>query len=101
MAKFTLRLPDDLQESIQARADREHRSLHAQIIHLLSEAAQRGDAPSRYSSPSAGPAWGGRTPETIEVQHAPMPDAIRERTRREAHQRVIVVETAPKDALKQ
>ncbi len=47
MAKFTLRLPDDLQERIQTRADREHRSLHAQIIHLLSEAVPPIGAPER------------------------------------------------------
>lgn len=47
MAKFTLRLPDDLQENIQARADREERSLHAQIIYTLREAVQRTGAPAR------------------------------------------------------
>ncbi len=47
MAKFTLRLPDDLQEIIQTRADHEERSLHAQIIYTLREAVQRTGAPAR------------------------------------------------------
>lgn len=30
--KFTLRLPDDLYDAVKAVADREERSLHAQVV---------------------------------------------------------------------
>lgn len=33
--KFTLRVPDDLYEAVKAVADKEERSLHAQVIWCL------------------------------------------------------------------
>ncbi len=35
---FALRLPHDLHDLLKAAAEREHRSLHGQIIHMLREA---------------------------------------------------------------
>jgi len=95
MAKFTLRLPDDLQENIQTHADREHRSLHAQIIHLLSEAVQPTDTPSRYAATSAERFR--RSPEVITINQEEMSDVMRERARQREQERTIVVERVSKD----
>lgn len=95
MAKFTLRLPDDLQESIQTRADREHRSLHAQIIHLLSEAVPPTDTPSRYAATSA--ARFRRSPEVVTIEQGEISDAMRERAQQRERERTIVVEHVSKD----
>ncbi|MFE4665413.1 Arc family DNA-binding protein [Streptomyces sp. NPDC056716] len=35
MKQITLRLPDDEHARLKALAEREHRSLHAQILHML------------------------------------------------------------------
>jgi len=37
MIRFTLRLPEELHEALKRLAEREHRSLHAQIVHILTE----------------------------------------------------------------
>ena len=37
MKRITLRLPDDLHETLQSLAATENRSLNAQIIHLLQQ----------------------------------------------------------------
>jgi hypothetical protein len=37
MVRFTLRLPEELYEALKRLAEREHRSLHAQIVHILME----------------------------------------------------------------
>jgi plasmid stability protein len=44
MKQLTLRLPDDLHATLKALAASEHRSLHAEILHILSRHA--GDADS-------------------------------------------------------
>ena len=41
MKKFTLRIPDDLHESIRTSAEREQRSMHGQIIWLLRKALEQ------------------------------------------------------------
>lgn len=44
MIRYTLRIPDALYECIKASAKRERRSIHAQILWLLSQALDyRGD----------------------------------------------------------
>ena len=35
MKQLTLRLPDELHQNLKELAEREHRSLHAQIIHII------------------------------------------------------------------
>jgi predicted transcriptional regulator len=35
MMKLTLRLPEDLHRELKELAGKEHRSLHAQILHIL------------------------------------------------------------------
>lgn len=35
MLKLTLRLPEDLHRELKELAEKEHRSLHAQILHIL------------------------------------------------------------------
>jgi predicted transcriptional regulator len=35
MVKLTLRLSEDLHRALKELAEREHRSLHAQILHIL------------------------------------------------------------------
>jgi predicted HicB family RNase H-like nuclease len=35
MIRFSLRVPDELHAWLVERADREHRSLNAEIVHLL------------------------------------------------------------------
>ncbi|WP_199041474.1 FitA-like ribbon-helix-helix domain-containing protein [Glycomyces salinus] len=35
MATFTIRIPDDLHARLKARARTEHRSVNAEIVHLL------------------------------------------------------------------
>jgi hypothetical protein len=39
--KFTLRVPIELYEILKAWAQKEHRSLHSQIIHILVLAVER------------------------------------------------------------
>jgi hypothetical protein len=41
--KFTLRVPIDLYEKLKALAAKEHRSLHAQVIHMLYLAVELWD----------------------------------------------------------
>jgi predicted HicB family RNase H-like nuclease len=45
MIRFSLRVPDDLHAWLVEQAEREHRSLNAEIVHLLEvvRAEQRGD----------------------------------------------------------
>ena len=38
MKQLTLRLPDDLHARLKRLAEQEHRSLHAQILHLVHQA---------------------------------------------------------------
>jgi len=35
MKQITLRLPDELHAKLKDLAEREHRSLHAQVLHIL------------------------------------------------------------------
>jgi hypothetical protein len=41
MKRFTLRLPDNLHEALRFSAEREHRSLHKQILMILERYAQQ------------------------------------------------------------
>jgi len=47
LVRFTLRLPPELADALKAVAERESRSLHAQIIHILrrfiEESERQGD----------------------------------------------------------
>lgn len=38
LVSILLRLPPDMRERLRAWAEREHRSLNAQIVHILSDA---------------------------------------------------------------
>lgn len=38
---YPLRLPPDLRRALQREADQQHRSLHAHIIHVLTEAVAK------------------------------------------------------------
>ncbi|MBZ9642526.1 Arc family DNA-binding protein [Streptomyces sp. PSKA30] len=40
MKQITLRLPDELHTWLKALAEREHRSLHAQVLHMLQGAKE-------------------------------------------------------------
>jgi len=42
MIRFSLRLPDELHEAIKKLAEKEHRSIHAQIIHILTQYVLNG-----------------------------------------------------------
>lgn len=44
MKQVSLRLPDDLHAAIKASAEREHRSLHGQIVHILGEEMRETNA---------------------------------------------------------
>jgi hypothetical protein len=35
MVRFSLRLPDEVYKALKDLAEREHRSIHAQILHIL------------------------------------------------------------------
>jgi len=37
MIRFTLRLSEELHDALKKIADKEHRSIHAQIIHVLTQ----------------------------------------------------------------
>ena len=37
MKRLTLRLPDDLHAKVKKLAEKEHRSLHAQILYILEQ----------------------------------------------------------------
>ncbi len=50
MPKFTLRLPDDVYEDVKTMAEREERSLHAQVVYLLRAATRRSAIPSDYGT---------------------------------------------------
>ncbi len=50
--RYLLRLPRDLHEAVQAIAEREHRSLNAQIVYIL----ERFVAEDRGEEPDAGKA---------------------------------------------
>ncbi len=52
MFRLLLRLPKELHEAIQAVAEREHRSLNAQIVHIL----ERFIAEDREDGPDVGKA---------------------------------------------
>jgi hypothetical protein len=43
MKRFDLRLPDELHARLSALADREHRSIHGQIIKLIEDGVDRAD----------------------------------------------------------
>lgn len=43
MKRFSLRLPDDLHEALRYSAQREHRSLHNQILMILESYAQQDE----------------------------------------------------------
>lgn len=47
MKQLTLRLPDDVHAALKALAATEHRSIHAEILHLITEAIEgwRADPP--------------------------------------------------------
>jgi hypothetical protein len=47
MRRFELRLPDDLHERLTALAQRERRSIHAQILKLIEEGLDRAEGPTR------------------------------------------------------
>ncbi|TDC14007.1 FitA-like ribbon-helix-helix domain-containing protein [Actinomadura bangladeshensis] len=56
MKQITLRLPDELHSELKDLATREHRSLHAQVLHMLQSAldARSGEAPdARSGRPTA------------------------------------------------
>ena len=38
MKQITLRLPDDLHARLKELAEQEHRSLHAQVLHIVEQA---------------------------------------------------------------
>jgi predicted transcriptional regulator len=38
MKQITLRLPDDLHTQLKELAEHEHRSLHAQVLHIVQQA---------------------------------------------------------------
>jgi len=44
MKQLTLRLPDDLHAALKARAEAEHRSMHAELLHLLEQVLEGGSA---------------------------------------------------------
>ncbi|MBK3576099.1 Arc family DNA-binding protein [Streptomyces sp. MBT65] len=48
MKQITLRLPDDLHAWLKDLAEREHRSLHSQVLHMLETGR-----PARHSGPDA------------------------------------------------
>lgn len=37
MKRISLRLPDELHDTLKALAEREHRSLHGLVVHILRE----------------------------------------------------------------
>lgn len=45
MVSYTLRVPDELYARIAAAADREHRSIHGQILWLLEHALDEPEQP--------------------------------------------------------
>ena len=53
MKQLTLRLPDNLHALLKDRAAREHRSMHAEILHIIEQGLARippppeGDGPLR------------------------------------------------------
>jgi predicted HicB family RNase H-like nuclease len=47
MKRFDLRLPDELHERVVALAQRERRSVHAQILRLIEEGLERAEAAHR------------------------------------------------------
>ncbi len=51
MIRYSVRFPDELYAAIKALAEREHRSVHAQILHILWQAVN--DAP-RDARPGPG-----------------------------------------------
>jgi len=50
MKQLNVRLPDDLHAALQALAEAEHRSLNAEIVHLLERASR--DQTARDSPPA-------------------------------------------------
>jgi predicted transcriptional regulator len=44
MKMLSLRLPDDLHQDLKELAEKEHRSLHAQIIYILEKYIERWKA---------------------------------------------------------
>ena len=41
MKRLTLRMPDDLYEALKKLAEKETRSMHAEILHLIKEAIRQ------------------------------------------------------------
>ena len=56
---FTLRLPPELYEPIQAMADHERRSLHGQVLHLLDRALESFEDAAAVRAYDAAKAAGG------------------------------------------
>lgn len=50
MKRFDLRLPDDLHERLAVLAERERRSIHAQILRLIEEGLDRAETPGKSES---------------------------------------------------
>ena len=46
---LNLRLPPDLHERLGEWARAEHRSLHSQVLHVVTEALERGERKARLS----------------------------------------------------
>ena len=46
MKQLTLRLPDDVHARLKARAEREHRSMHAELLHLIDQALSNEAPPT-------------------------------------------------------
>jgi plasmid stability protein len=45
MKAINLRLPDDLHAAVKALAASEHRSMHAEILHILADRVSGADSP--------------------------------------------------------
>jgi predicted HicB family RNase H-like nuclease len=43
--QMNLRLPEELHEQLKQAAERNHRSLHAEILHRLEKSEQKGNQP--------------------------------------------------------
>lgn len=47
MKQLTLRLPDDVHARLRDQAEHEHRSMHAEILHLIDQGLARGGTGER------------------------------------------------------
>lgn len=57
MKSVLLRLPDELHARAKAKAEREHRSLNAHVLHLLERDADEGRRHVRQIDGVSGPEW--------------------------------------------